>query len=63
MIAYHISNAFNLINKDDNVQVVAKYLCHTKAEKTVETYLHIFTNTIDEVLAVIDDLDNNKTEN
>lgn len=51
-----------LVNKGANVQVVAKYLGHTKVEETLKTYLHLFTSTLDEVVAVIDNLDNNKTD-
>ena len=51
-----------LVNKGANVQVVAKYLGHTKVEETLKTYSHLFTSTLDEVIAVIDNLDNNKTE-
>ena len=51
-----------MVNKGANVQVVAKYLGHTKVEETLKTYSHLFTSTLDEVVAVIDNLDNNKTE-
>ena len=51
-----------LVNKGANVQVAAKYLGHTKVEETLKTYLHLFTSTLDEVVAVIDNLDNNKTD-
>lgn len=45
-----------------NVQVVAQYLGHTKVEETLKTYSHLFTSTLDEVVVVIDNLDNNKTD-
>ena len=51
-----------LVNKGSNVQVVAKYLGHTKVEETLKTYSHLFTSTLDEVVSVIDNLDNNKTD-
>jgi len=51
-----------LVNKGANVQVVAKYLGHTKVEETLKAYSHLFTSTLDEVVDVIDKLDNNKTE-
>ncbi len=51
-----------LVNKGANVQVVAKYLGHTKVEETLKTYSHLFTSTLDEVVAVIDNLDNYKTD-
>lgn len=47
-----------LVNKGANITVVAKYLGHT----TLKTYSHLFTNTLDEVVAVIDNLNNNKTD-
>lgn len=52
-----------LVNKGTNVQVVAKYLGHTKVEEILKTYSHLFTSKLDEVVAVIDNLGNNKTEN
>ena len=51
-----------LVNKGANVQVVANYLGHTKVEETLKTYSHIFTSTLNEVVAVIDNLDNNKID-
>lgn len=57
-----LSCASLLVNKDANVQVVAKYLGHTKVEETLKTYSHLFTSTLDKVVAVIDNLDNNKTD-
>ena len=51
-----------LVNKGANVQVVAKYLGHTKGEETLKTCSHLYTSTLDEVVAVIDNLDNNKTD-
>ncbi len=51
-----------IVNKGANVQVVAKYLGHTKVEETLKTYSHLFTNTWEEGIAVIDNLDNYKTD-
>ena len=63
MISDIIALLFSLlVNNVANVQVVAKYLGHTKVEETLKTYSHLFTSTLDEVVAVIDNLDNNKTE-
>lgn len=42
-----------LINKGDNVQVVAKYLGHTKIEEALKTYSHLFL-TLNEIVDVID---------
>lgn len=46
-----------LINKGANVQLVAKYLEHTKIEETLKTYAHLFISSLDEIVAVIDRLD------
>lgn len=50
-----------LVNNGANVTLVAKYLGHTKIGETLNTYTHLFTSTLDEVVAVIDNLDNYKT--
>lgn len=63
MISDIIALLFSLlVNNVANVQVVAKYLGHTKVEETLKTYSHLFTSTLDEVVAVIVNLDNNKTD-
>lgn len=46
-----------LINKGANIQVVAKYLGHTKIEETLKTYSHLFLSSLDEIVDVIDDLE------
>lgn len=46
-----------LINKGANIQVVAKYLGHTKIEETLKTYSHLFISTLDEIINVIDTLE------
>ena len=51
-----------LINNGANVTLVAKYLGHTKVEETWKTYSHLFTSTLDDVVAVIDNLDNYKID-
>lgn len=51
-----------LINKGANIQVVAKYLGHTKIEETLKTYSHLFISTLDEIINVIDTLEDNKTD-
>ena len=51
-----------LINKGANVQVVAKYLGHTKIEETLKTYSHLFLSTLNEIVDVIDNLEDNKTD-
>ena len=43
-----------LINEGANIQVVAKYLGHTKIEETLKTYTHLFISTLDEIVDVID---------
>lgn len=51
-----------LINKGANIQVVAKYLGHTKIEEALKTYSHLFISTLDEIINVIDTLEDNKTD-
>ena len=51
-----------LINKGANIQVVAKYLGHTKIEETLKTYSHLFISILDEIINVIDTLEDNKTD-
>lgn len=46
-----------LINKGAYVQVVAKYLGHTKIEETLKTYAHLFISSLNEIVDVIDKLD------
>lgn len=48
------SCASPLINEGANIQVVAKYLGHTKIEETLKTYAHLFISTLDEIVDVID---------
>ena len=43
-----------LINEGANIQVVARYLGHTKIEETLKTYSHLFISTLDEIVDVID---------
>ena len=45
-----------------SLQVVAKYLGHTKIEETLKTYSHLFIRTLDEIINVIDTLEDNKTD-
>jgi integrase len=37
--------------------MVAKYLGHTKIEGTLNTYTHLFSNALNEVVNVIDNLE------
>ena len=46
-----------LINNGANVTVVAKYLGHTKIEETLNTYTHLFSSAMNEVVNLIDKLD------
>ena len=49
-----------LNNQNNIISVINK--ATTKVEETLKTYSHLFTSTLDEVVAVIDNLDNNKTD-
>ena len=44
------------------MQVVAKYLGHTKIEETLKTYSHLFLSTLNEIVDVIDNLEDDKTD-
>ena len=46
-----------MVNKGTNVQVVAKYLGHTKIEETLNTYLHMISTALDSIVSVIDSLE------
>lgn len=45
-----------LINSGANVTFVAKYLGHTKIEETLNTYTHLFSTALNEVVNVINNL-------
>lgn len=51
-----------LINNGATVPTVSKFLGHTKIEETLNTYTHLFGSALNSVVNVIDNLDNNKTE-
>ena len=46
-----------LINNGANVTLVAKYLGHTKIEETLNTYSHMFSTALDNVVSIIDSLE------
>ena len=43
-----------LINNGANVTLVAKFLGHTKIEETLNTYSHMFSTALDNVVSIID---------
>lgn len=45
-----------LINKGANVTIVARYLGNSKLEETLNTYSHMFTTAMNEVVNLIDNL-------
>jgi site-specific recombinase XerD len=45
------------INSGANFTVVAKYLGHTKIEETLNTYTLLFSNALNELINVIDNLE------
>ena len=51
-----------LIDSGATVPTVSKFLEHTKIEETLNTYTHLFGSALNSVVNVIDNLDNNKTE-
>lgn len=46
-----------LINNGVNVTLVAKFLGHTKIEETLNTYSHMFSTALDNVVSIIDNLE------
>ena len=46
-----------LINNGANVTLVAKFLGHTKIEETINTYSHMFSTALDNVVSIIDNLE------
>ena len=46
-----------LINNGANVTLVAKFLGHTKIEETRNTYFHMFSTALDNVVSIIDNLE------
>ena len=46
-----------LIDKGANITMVAKYLGHTKIEETLNTYSHMFTNTMTGIVDTFDSLE------
>ena len=45
-----------LVNKGANVQVVAKYLGHTKVDETLNTYSHMYESKLNDIVTTINDL-------
>lgn len=45
-----------LINSNASINVVAKYLGHTKIDETLNTYSHLFKNKMNEIIDIIDKL-------
>ena len=50
------SCALLLINSGATINVVAKYLGHTKIDETLNTYSHLFKNQLNEIINIIDKL-------
>ena len=44
------------INNGATINVVAKYLGHTKIDETLNTYSHLFKNQLNEIINIIDKL-------
>lgn len=45
-----------LINNDADITLVAKYLGHTKIDETLNTYSHMFSNKLNNIIGLIDNL-------
>ena len=42
------------INSSATINIVAKYLGHTKINETLNTYSHLFKNQLNEIINIID---------
>lgn len=49
-------NPSETINSNASINVVAKYLGHTKIDETLNTYSHLFKNKMNEIIDIIDKL-------
>lgn len=45
-----------LINNGADITLVAKYLGHTKIDETLNTYSHMFSNKLNNIIGLIDNL-------
>ena len=45
-----------LINSGANINMVAKYLGHTKIDETLNTYSHLFKNKMNDIVNIINNL-------
>ena len=45
-----------LVNNGANITLVAKYLGHSKIEETLNTYTHLFKNTMTKIVDLINEL-------
>ncbi|MDD2181666.1 MAG: site-specific integrase [Bacilli bacterium] len=48
-----------LINSGANITLVAKYLGHAKIDETLNTYSHMYKNTLNSIVDIIDKLEKN----
>ena len=46
-----------MLPKNYYVILVAKYLGHTKIDETLNTYSHMFSTALDNVVSIIDNLE------
>ncbi len=45
-----------LIHKEASINIVAKYLGHTKIEETLNTYSHLYTNALSDITNLINEM-------
>lgn len=45
-----------LIHKGASINIVAKYLGHTKIEETLNTYFHLYTNDLSDITNLINEM-------
>jgi integrase len=50
-----------LINSGANITLVATYMGHSKIDETLNTYAHLYRNTLDGIVNIMNDVDSSET--
>ena len=51
-----------VLTKGASINIIAKFLGHSRIEETLKTYSLLFISTLDEIINVIDTLEDKKTD-
>lgn len=51
-----------LIYKGANINTVSKFLGHTKIEETLNTYTHLYKNALTDIISLIDDMNEARSQ-